>query len=58
MDGQDAKAFDVVVGAVVELEAETDLADGRGADADERGSFEQLTVDLDGPLEALEQACG
>src|SRR5450631_262842 len=55
MDRQHAEPFDVVVGAVVELEAEADLPNGRRADPDEDGPLERLAVDLDGPLEALEE---
>src|SRR5450755_515210 len=55
VDRQHSEPLDVVVGAVVELEAEADLANGRRPDPDEDGPLERLTVDLDGPLEALEE---
>ncbi len=55
VNGEHAEALDVIVGAVVELEAEAHLADGRRAHPDEDRPFERLTVDLHGPLEALEQ---
>ena len=55
VDGQHAEPFEVVVGAVVELEAEADLANGRRADPDEGGPLERRAVDPHRPLEALEE---
>ncbi len=58
MNREDTEAAGMIVGAVVELEAEADLADRGGAQPEQRRPGKDLPVDKDPAVEATKDASG